>query len=269
MAESGSKSDRPFRGPVDRISSESWQPPAQNRFRASVTAGRASRGPRAVGGSRAANAASRSGDGQSSVDRERVFIVDDDEAVRRSLVLLMRTAGYVVDDFVSAEALLEHLDSSCAGCAVVDLRLPGMSGLDLQDELSERASVLPVIMLTGHGDVPAAVRALKAGAVDFLEKPFNPRELLERVARAMQQGRERLQQRRLERDVLERLAGLTPRERQVADLIARGLANKNIAGELDISERTVELHRSRVMRKLDTRSVADLVKLMGIAAASG
>lgn len=197
-----------------------------------------------------------------------VFVVDDDEAVRESIQLLVESAGLAVEVFASARAFLESYDPGRHGCLVTDIRMPGMSGLELQEHLAASGVTLPVIVLTGHGDVPAAVRALKAGAVDFVEKPFQPQALLDLIGQAIDRDSRIREASAREAAVAERLESLTPREREVMELVVAGKANKVIAAELDISERTVELHRGRIMRKMKVRSLADLMRLVLGAAAS-
>lgn len=192
----------------------------------------------------------------------RVFVVDDDDAVRDGLRMLLESAGMEVADFPDAESFLDGCPADAHGCLVTDIRMPGSSGLELQSQLAERGIRLPVIMLTAHADVPAAVRSLKAGAVDFLEKPYQPEHLLAQVRHAMDIDTER---RRWEADAERRnalLERLTPREREVILRVADGDSNKVIAAELGISERTVELHRGRAMHKLEVRSVAELVQML-------
>jgi len=191
-----------------------------------------------------------------------VHVIDDDEAVRSSLRLLLETEGLKVADYASADAFLMNYASSEPGCIVSDIQMPGLSGLELQETLGTRGIHLPIIMLTGHADVPSAVRSLKAGAVDFIEKPFAPQRLLDQVRAALamdtQRHEELAQRARLEA----LLAVLTPREREVLDCVAVGHSNKVVAIDLGISERTVELHRGRGMKKLKVRTVADLVRLL-------
>lgn len=190
-----------------------------------------------------------------------VFVVDDDEAVRRSLCWLLGSADLRAEAFASAPEFLDSVTSAHAGCVVTDVRMPGPSGLDLQDELARRGIDLPVILVTGHGDVRMAVRAMKAGAFDFVEKPFDDRTLLDLVQRAVAKN---LADRRTQAergDVRARIATLTPRERQVLDLVVAGEPNKGIAHRLGISEKTVETHRAHVMEKMEARSFAELMKL--------
>lgn len=184
-----------------------------------------------------------------------VFVVDDDAAVRDSISMLVRSEGLSVRTFDSARSFLSEWNGSESGCIIVDLRMPGLSGLCLQERLAGVDGAPPIIFLTAFGTVPAAVRALKAGAIDFLEKPFDSAVLLARVREALARNRQR-------RSAARRLGALTRRERQVLEQVARGDTNKVVAASLGISVRTVELHRARGMRKLGARSVVDLVGLI-------
>ena len=191
-----------------------------------------------------------------------VFIVDDDQAVARSLRWLIETVRLQVETFASAQAFLDGYDAAKPGCLVLDVRMPGMSGLELQERLAARRCYhVPIIFITGHGDVQMAVRAVQAGAFDFVEKPFNDQDLLDRIQRAIahdagQRGKE------AQRAQLKALfAGLTPREREVLDLVVEGLSNKAVANALGLSAKTVEVHRAKVMEKLHARSISDLVKM--------
>ncbi len=191
-----------------------------------------------------------------------VFVVDDDPAVRESLEVLLQSAGLASRAYSNAEEFLDESPGDIIGCLIVDIRMPGLSGLELQEELNRRGSRLPLIILTGHGDVPAAVQALKAGAVDFLQKPFNPQSLLDLVEEALNRHTRIRDADARRAEIASRLDTLTPREREVMALIVRGNANKVVALDLGISERTVELHRSRVMKKMRTRSLADLARML-------
>lgn len=191
-----------------------------------------------------------------------VFVVDDDEAVRDSLALLVNSVGLDAETFASARAFLDAYRSERRGCLVTDIRMPGMSGLELQEKLTDENVRIPVIVLTGHGDVPAAVRALKGGAIDFVEKPFNPQALLDLIQQAIARDAEIRTQFAHEAEIGERMALLTPREHEVLELVVGGRANKVIAADLGISERTVELHRGRIMRKMQARSLADLMRMV-------
>jgi len=190
-----------------------------------------------------------------------VFLVDDDPAVRDAVSLFLELKGRSVELFDSAQAFLDAYDPDRPGCLVLDIRMPGMSGLELQDLLLEKQLGIPIIFISGHGDVPVAVKAFKAGAVDFLEKPFDNHRLLACIDKAISNDTERRQRQRQRSDMLERYQQLTPREQQVMVLVAEGNTNKDIARRLDISHRTVEIHRRRVMEKLGANSVSDLVSV--------
>jgi RNA polymerase sigma factor (sigma-70 family) len=192
-----------------------------------------------------------------------VFLVDDDAAVRRALTRLLRTAGLEVVSFASADALLREVDGGRPSCVVADLRMPGINGLELQDEMARRGLDLPLLFISGQADVSSSVRAMKGGAVDFLEKPVSDTALIEAVQRALARHRER-QADRQEQEVLEkRLARLTPREKQVFALVAAGLLNKQVGYELGATEKTIKVHRARVMEKMEAESLADLVRMAG------
>ena len=192
----------------------------------------------------------------------RVHIVDDDEAMRDSLKWLLESRGLRVELYPSAEAFLGAFNSGFCGCLVLDVRMPGMNGLDLYEQLQARASTLPVIFITGHGDVPMAVSALKKGAVDFIEKPFNDQDMLRLIESCMKRDRTAAAKRAQNAFVAQRLESLTQREREVLGLIVAGKLSKQIADELGISIKTVEVHRSRVMEKMGANSVAELVQLV-------
>lgn len=189
-----------------------------------------------------------------------VFIVDDDEALRDSLAWLLEGNGLRVRMFASATAFLEAYSNAMTGCLVLDVRMPGMSGLELHERLQGLGSTLPIIFVTGHGDVPMAVAALKKGATDFIEKPFNNNDILRLVEQCLATDRERAGQRRRQAEIRKRLDILTPREREVLERMTAGRLNKQIADELGISIKTVEVHRARVMDKMEVRSVAELVQ---------
>ena len=191
-----------------------------------------------------------------------VFVVDDDAPVRDGLKLLLRSVGHRVETCASAQEFLDLYTDDRPGCLVLDVRMPGMSGLDLQERLNERRAILPIIFITGHGDVPMAVEALQAGALDFLQKPFRDQELLDRIARALEKDASNRRELVELKQIAARFAELTPRERAVMDLVVQGKANKVIAGDLDISQRTVEIHRARVMEKTQAGSLAHLVRMV-------
>ncbi len=191
-----------------------------------------------------------------------VFVVDDDEAVRRFLRGLIESVDLSVETYGSAQEFLDAYEPGRPGCLLLDVRMPGMSGLELQRELAERTSDLPVIILTGHGNVQVAVHAMKAGAFDFVEKPFNNDLLLDRIQKAVAESVEADSNRIKQDEITSRLQLLTPRERQVLDLVVAGQTNKGVARHLDISEKTVEIHRAKVMEKMHAKSLADLVNMI-------
>ena len=190
-----------------------------------------------------------------------VYVIDDDDGMRRALSLLLSTVGYKTLAFANSSDFLAQFDPDTHGCLVLDIRMPGMSGLELQQHLNRTGSMLPVIFITGHGDVPMAVQAMKEGAFEFIQKPFRDQDLLDRINHALQQDAESRNNLARRADVVRRLETLTPRERQVMDMVVDGSANKVIAIDLNLSERTVEIHRAKVMEKMGARSVAHLVKL--------
>ncbi|HEX4439888.1 MAG TPA: response regulator [Thermoanaerobaculia bacterium] len=194
--------------------------------------------------------------------RETVFLVDDDPAVLKSLSRLLDSAGFQPRPFGSPDAFLEAFDPAAAGCVVLDLSMPGRDGLELQEALARRGSELPVIFLTGRGDVPQSVRAMKRGAVDFLSKPVDDEVLLAAIREALGRDRERREGREERAAILERLETLTERERQVLDGVAEGRLNKQIGGTLGIAEKTVKVHRGRAMEKMKAGSVAELVRML-------
>lgn len=202
-----------------------------------------------------------------SADRApTVFLVDDDDAVRDSLSLLLDSAGLNIESFSTSAAFLDEYDPDRPGCVVLDIRMPGMTGMELQEALQSSGIRIPIIFLTGHGNVPMSAKAFRAGAVDFLQKPVEEEVLLARIQEALQIDKENRQAEARREDATGRFANLTSREYEVMLLVVRGLSNKEIANELQLSHRTVEIHRSRVMEKTGTQSLADLIEL---AIASG
>jgi FixJ family two-component response regulator len=195
-------------------------------------------------------------------DKDMVYVVDDDEAVRDSLAWLLEGAGYRVQAFDSAESFLDRFDANKVSVLVLDIRMPGMTGLELQEVLTQRGALVPIIFITGHGDVPMAVQAMKLGAADFLEKPFNETILRELVAKMMEIARVRRDDAvaRAQNEAL--VAKLTQRERQVLERIMAGRLNKQIADDLSISIKTVEAHRASIMTKLDVNTVAELMRVV-------
>jgi two-component system response regulator FixJ len=190
----------------------------------------------------------------------KVFVVDDDPDVRDSLAMLLESSGYAAQCYESAAAFLASEVPNARGCLIVDIQMPDMTGLELQNQLVARRSPLAVVVMTGHGDIPIAVQAMKAGAVDFLEKPFEDDVLLDSIRRALDRAFSVGNRTDAVKEAQTRLAQLTDRERQVLDLIVAGKANKVIAYELSISPRTVEIHRARVMEKMAANNLADLVR---------
>jgi FixJ family two-component response regulator len=200
-----------------------------------------------------------------------VYVVDDDAALGRSLSRLIRSVGLDAITFPSAQAFLDHPRSTGAACLVLDVRMPGLGGLDLQSRLGDMKTTLPIIFITGHGNVPTSVRAMKGGAIDFLQKPFNDDELIAAIQRALALSRHAHAAAAEQRDIERRVRTLTPREREVMELVVKGLLNKQIAADLGAAEKTVKVHRGRVMQKMQANSVADLVYMaarIGVATGS-
>ena len=198
-----------------------------------------------------------------------VFVIDDDPSVREAIRNLIRSVGLRVEPFETAQDFLRSEIQDIPGCLVLDVRLPGLSGLDLQRELAARKVTLPIIFITGHGDIPMSVRAMKAGALEFLTKPFRDQDLLDAIQQALERAQAMRQQRADAARLRARLDALTSREREVMNLVVAGLLNKQIAGELRISEITVKLHRGQVMKKMGADSLAELVRIaerLGVAA---
>ena len=191
-----------------------------------------------------------------------VFIIDDDPAVRQSLRMLFRSVGLRSEVFSAGQQFLDVYDERWAGCIVLDMRMPGMSGLELQQHLNERQSILPIIFMTGHGDVPMAVEAMQAGAIDFIQKPFGDQDLLDRIAQALSKDTTNRGALAEKHEIRHRLESLTPREHEILEMVVDGKANKVIAGDLNLSQRTVEIHRARVMEKMQATSLAHLVRMV-------
>lgn len=198
------------------------------------------------------------------VTEPTVFIVDDDAAVRDSLRWLVESVGLNVEPYATAREFLDVYDSSRPGCLVLDVRMPAMSGLDLQEELAAREPTSPIVFITGYGDVPAAVRAMRKGAVDFIEKPFSDQVLLDRIQRCIELDARNRRDHARGAKILARFAVLTRRERQVMDLVVAGKSNKATARQLGISGKTIETHRAKVMQKMQAKSLADLVRMAAI-----
>ncbi len=193
-----------------------------------------------------------------------VFVIDDDEDMRSALGNLFRSVGHEVKLFGSAAEFLQDTSSDAPGCLVLDVRLPGMSGLDFQNRLASANANIPIVFMTGHGDIPMSVRAMKAGAVDFLTKPFRDQDMLDAVTRAIEADRVRRSSEQATSGVRESFERLSPREREVMTLVTRGLMNKQVAHELGLSEITVKLYRGQAMRKMEAGSLADLVRMAGL-----
>ena len=190
-----------------------------------------------------------------------IFVVDDDQFMREALGSLFRSVGHKVELFGSAADLLKTKLPDVASCLVLDVRLPGLSGLDFQAKLAESDIRIPIIFMTGHGDIPMSVKAIKAGAIDFLTKPFREQEMLDAVSQALERDRQRREEEKRVSELKIHFESLTEREREVMALVTAGLMNKQIAGKLELSEITVKIHRGHVMRKMQARSLADLVRM--------
>jgi RNA polymerase sigma factor (sigma-70 family) len=193
---------------------------------------------------------------------DTVFVIDDDQAVRDSLELLVRSVELPVATFASGSEFMDSYRPDMTGCLVLDVRMPGLSGIELQSKLGELDCRMPIIFITGHADVPMAVKALKAGATDFVEKPFNDQELLDKIHHAFEQNLERRQEAERSQEIRKCIEHLTPRESEVLELVVDGASNKLIAQRLELSQRTVEIHRAQVMRKMQADSLAQLVRMV-------
>lgn len=190
-----------------------------------------------------------------------VYVVDDEASVRKSLRRLLTAAGYRVETFASAPEFMQRPADDTLACLVLDVQMPELSGIDLQQVLADTRRILPIIFITGHGDIPTSVRAMKAGATDFLSKPFDEKDLLKAIERALEQARQQSLERAAGDEVRRRLATLTPREHEVLMQVLTGHLNKQIAATLGAAEKTIKVHRGRVMQKMQVQSVADLVRL--------
>lgn len=191
-----------------------------------------------------------------------VFIVDDDDAVRESLEFLMKSIDQPAEAYPSAQAFLDAYNPDKPGCLLLDIRMPGMSGIELQEKLDDIHAVVPIIFITGHGDVPMAVQAIKAGAADFIQKPFRDQELIDRIKEVLEEDVDNRAGRLEKSEILKRMETLTDRENEVMDQVVAGKANKVVAIDLSVSQRTVEIHRANVMEKMKARSLAQLVRLV-------
>ncbi len=195
-------------------------------------------------------------------DKEQIiYVVDDDAGIRQAMELLLGSVNMPVETFSTADQFLDAIGADQPGCLVLDIRMPGMSGLELQAVLKERNSSLPIIFISGHGDIPMAVTAMQSGAIDFIEKPFRDQELLDRIAIALRADKTNREGRDEVDELQTRARRLTSREQEVFELVAAGQANKVIAHELDVSQRTVEVHRARVMEKMEAATLANLVRM--------
>lgn len=190
-----------------------------------------------------------------------VFVVDDDSSVRSALKRLIKSVGHKVTTFSSAREFLDHDHPDAPSCLVLDIRMPGLSGLELQEHMAALGLTMPIIFITGHGNIPTSVRAMKAGAVDFLEKPFDDQALLDAIHHAIAKDTQAKREQTEIRDIKQRVASLTPREYEVFSLVVTGMLNKQIAFDLGTSEKTIKVHRARVMQKMSAESLADLVRL--------
>ena len=206
---------------------------------------------------------------ESPLTKSTVFVVDDDQAMRNSLKWLIESVGVRVESFASADDFLAGYQPGRSGCLVLDVRMPGMSGLDLQEYLVEHNIQIPAVIITGHGDVPMAVRAMKSGAIDFIEKPFNDEVLLDAIRRAIAYEEQQRSHYSENLRIKERLAHLTPREHEVMEMVTDGRSNKEIANSLGVSAKTIEAHRARVMEKMQAGSLAELVRMALVANQSG
>jgi len=196
-----------------------------------------------------------------STEKQTVFVVDDDRAIQNAMCLLLQSVDRDYEVFASGDEFLEKMPADPVGCLVLDARMPSLGGLELQEVVNERGSTLPIILITGHGDVPMAVEAMQKGAVDFIQKPFRDQELLDCISEAFVSDQLQRDTRTQKTEIARGIGKLTKRERQVMDLVVTGKPNKVMAYELGVSQRTVEIHRARVMEKIGARSLADLVRM--------
>ncbi len=199
---------------------------------------------------------------------QTVFIVDDEPDVRAALRLLIKSVGYTVECFESADVFFNQFESSRKGCLILDVRMPGMSGMELQEKLSSMETLLPIIMISGHGEIPMAVKAVQNGAIDFLQKPFSDQQLLDRISQAMELNNKRHASHDVRQNAQDKFASLTPREREIFTEVVSGKLNKVIAYDLNISTRTVEIHRAKAMEKMEAKNLSELINLANLLKAA-
>lgn len=197
-------------------------------------------------------------------NKQTVFVVDDEPDVRAALRLLIKSVGYSVECFESADQFFGQFNPEQRGCLILDVRMPGMSGMDLQEKLSKINALLPVIMISGHGEIPMAVKAVQNGAIDFLQKPFSDQQLLDRISQALEVNNNRHDEYKVKHDAQSKYASLTPREKEIFTEVVAGKLNKVIAYELNISTRTVEIHRAKAMEKMGARNLSELINLANL-----
>lgn len=195
---------------------------------------------------------------------QTVFVVDDEPDVRAALRLLIKSVGYQVECFESADQFFNQFNPKQRGCLILDVRMPGMSGMDLQEKLSSMDALLPIIMISGHGEIPMAVKAVQNGAIDFLQKPFSDQQLLDRISQALEVNSHRHDAHKIKQDAQSKYDSLTPREREIFTEVVAGKLNKVIAYELNISTRTVEIHRAKAMEKMGARNLSELINLANL-----
>jgi len=195
---------------------------------------------------------------------QTIFVVDDEPDVRAALRLLIKSVGYKVECFASADEFFEQFDAERKGCLILDVRMPGMSGMDLQEKLAAMETLLPIIMISGHGEIPMAVKAVQNGAIDFLQKPFSDQQLLDRISQALSINDQRHNEHSIQHDAEEKFNSLTPREREIFLQVVSGKLNKVIAYELSISTRTVEIHRAKGMEKMGAKNLSELIHIANL-----
>ncbi len=203
----------------------------------------------------------------SNSNTQTVFIVDDEPDVRAALRLLIKSVGYTVECFESAVVFFDQFEANRKGCLILDVRMPGMSGMDLQEKLAEMETLLPIIMISGHGEIPMAVKAVQNGAIDFLQKPFSDQQLLDRISQAMEINSKRHESHNIQQNAQDKFDSLTPREREIFIEVVSGKLNKVIAYDLNISTRTVEIHRAKAMEKMGAKNLSELINLANLVKA--